>query len=84
MARGRQGGGTRKPIKAPAALKTDREASAVVHSSVYFPMPVYEVLREVAFDERVKIHDLVMEGIELALRRRGYPSVESLKAGKKR
>jgi hypothetical protein len=38
----------------------------------------------VAFDERLKIHDLVMEGIEAALRRRGYPSLESLKAGKKR
>ena len=37
-----------------------------------------------AFDERLKIHDLVMEGIEAALRRRGYPSLESLKAGKKR
>ena len=31
----------------------------------------------------VKIHDLVLEGIDAALRRRGYPSVESLKAGKK-
>jgi len=37
----------------------------------------------VAFDERVKIHGLVMEGIEAALRRRGYPSVESLKGWKK-
>jgi hypothetical protein len=30
------------------------------------------------FDERVKIHDL--EGVDGVLRRRGYPSVESLKA----
>jgi hypothetical protein len=42
------------------------------------------VLRKVAFDERVKIHDLIMEGVEAVLRRRGYPSVESLKAGKRR
>jgi hypothetical protein len=41
-------------------------------------------LLEIAFDERVKIHDLVLEGIDAALRRRGYPSVESRKAGKKR
>jgi hypothetical protein len=45
---------------------------------------VYEVLRRIAFEERVKIHDLVLEGIDAALRRRGYPSVENLKARKKR
>jgi hypothetical protein len=33
----------------------------------------------VAFDERVKIHDLIMEGVEAVLRRRGYPSVERLR-----
>ena len=51
---------------------------------LYLPEPVYEALRKIAFDERVKIHDVVLEGIDLSLRRRGYPSVESLKAGKKR
>jgi hypothetical protein len=56
----------------------------VVHSSVYLPGPVYEALRQVAFKERCKIHDLVMQGVELALRKRGYPSVDDLKAGKRR
>jgi hypothetical protein len=60
------------------------ERPAVVHSSLYLPEPVYEALRKVAFDERVKIHDLVMEGIDAVLRRRGHPSLESIKAGKKR
>jgi hypothetical protein len=32
--------------------------------------PVYEALRKVAFEEQVKIHDLVIEGIDAALRRR--------------
>ena len=41
-------------------------------------------LRDVAaFEERVKIHDLAMEGIDAVLRKRGYPSAESLKAGKR-
>jgi hypothetical protein len=48
------------------------------------PEPVYEALRKIAFDERVKIHDLVLEGIDAALRRRKYPSIENLKAGKGR
>jgi hypothetical protein len=56
---------------------------AIVHSSLYLPEPVYEALRKIAFEERTKIHDLVIEGIDTVLRRRGYPSVESLKAGKK-
>jgi hypothetical protein len=57
---------------------------AIVHSSLYLPEPVYEALRRIAFDERAKIHDLAMEGIDAVLRRRGFPTVDALKAGKKR
>ena len=56
----------------------------VVHSSVYLPEAVYEALRETAFKERLKIHDLIMQGIDLALRKRGYPSVETLRSRKRR
>jgi hypothetical protein len=56
----------------------------VIHSSLYLPEPVYEALRKVAFDERIKIHDLAIEGINAVLRRRGLPTVDALKAGKKR
>jgi hypothetical protein len=45
---------------------------------------VHEALCKIAFEERFKIHDLVLEGIDAALRRRGYPSVQNLKAGRKR
>ena len=69
---------------AGAASRTPTERPSIVHSSLYLPEPVYEALRKIAFDERVKIHDLVLEGIGAALRRRGYPSVENLKAGKTR
>jgi hypothetical protein len=48
------------------------------------PQPVYEALRETAFKERCKIHDLVMEGIGRALSKRGYPALDDLKAGRKR
>lgn len=63
----------------PAAGKAE-----VVHSSVYLPSAVYDALREIAYVERVKIHDVIMGGVDAALRRRGYPSVEALKSGKKR
>jgi hypothetical protein len=75
---------TQKRTKATGAARTQLERPSIVHSSLYLPEPVYEALRKVAFDERLKIHDLVLEGIDAALRRRGYPSVEKLKGGKRR
>jgi hypothetical protein len=67
----------------PKGAARPRLRPDVVQSSVYLPEPVYEALRETAFKERCKIHDLVMEGIGLALRRRGYPAT-GLKTGKRR
>jgi hypothetical protein len=54
--------------------------SDIKHTSVYLPEAAYEALRQVAFDERCKIHDLLMEGIELALKKRGYPALIEMKA----
>jgi hypothetical protein len=56
----------------------------IVHSSLYLPEPVYEALREVAFHERCKIHDIIMQGIDAALKKRGYPSIGDLKISRKR
>ncbi len=44
----------------------------IIHTSLYLPEALYEGLREAAFKERRKIHDLVLEGILLALRKRGH------------
>jgi hypothetical protein len=56
----------------------------VKHTSVYLPEAAYEALRQVAFDERRKIHDLLMEGVELALKKRGYPALADIKAKSQR
>jgi hypothetical protein len=61
----------------PARKQTERPS--IVHTSLYLPEPVYEALREIAFEERLKIHDVVLEGIDLALRRRGYASMPRLR-----
>jgi hypothetical protein len=45
--------------------------AGIVHSSVYLPTVIHEALREVAYRERLKIHDIILEGIEMALRKRG-------------
>jgi hypothetical protein len=65
----------RKRTMAISAARKQAERPAVVHSSIYLPVSVYEALRKIAFDERLKIQDLVLEGIDAALRRRGYPPV---------
>ena len=77
-----------KPPQPPAEAHRQpaggRPRPDIVHSSLYLPEVVYEALRETAFKERCKIHDLVLQGIDLALRKRGYPPVEQLRAGKRR
>ncbi len=80
----RRPGRTVKRSGAPVASRTVTDAPATVHTSLYLPRLVHDALREIAYDERVKIHDVVVEGIDAALKRRGYPPVESLKVGKKR
>jgi hypothetical protein len=40
--------------------------------------------RQGAFDERRKILDLLMEGVELALKKRGYPALVDMKTKWKR
>jgi len=65
---------TRTPPRAasaPGKPQGRQGRPGIVHSSVYLPEVLYEGLREAAFRERCKIHDIVLEGIEMALRKRG-------------
>jgi hypothetical protein len=54
--------------------RADKGRPGIVHTTVYLPEALYEALREAAFRERRKIHDIVLEGIEMALRKRGRRS----------
>jgi hypothetical protein len=63
--------------KSPA--ESDRPE--IVHSSVYIPRPVHQKLREIAFVQERKVHDVIMEGIDAVLQRHGHPSVAKLTAG---
>jgi hypothetical protein len=51
--------------------------------SLYLEEPVYEQIREIAHVERVKMHQLILEGVDLLLRKKGAPSIKELmkKAG---
>jgi hypothetical protein len=62
----------RRAASAPAKPQGRQGRPGIVHSSVYLPEARYDALREAAFRERCKIHDIVLEGIEMALRKRGW------------
>jgi hypothetical protein len=56
--------------RSPAKPAGRKPRPGIVHSSLYLPVATHEALREAAFRERVKIHDIVVEGIDMALRKR--------------
>jgi hypothetical protein len=80
----------KSPNNRPRSAKSSREPAQprerpeIVHTSLYVPKAVYQALREIAFKEDCKVHDLVMEGIDLALGKRGYPSFQRLKGSPRR
>jgi hypothetical protein len=53
---------TPKHAGATVAARKQTERPSIVHTSLYLPEPVYEALRKIAFEERLKIHDVVLEG----------------------
>jgi hypothetical protein len=77
---------TRTQPKASAAASEPagrRPRSDIIQTSLYLPEAVYEALREAAFKERRKIHDIVMEAIRAALKKRGYAITDEAKAKKR-
>jgi hypothetical protein len=56
-----------------------RQRPDIVHTSIYVPNGVYQALREIAFRQDCKVHDLIMEGIDAVLANRRYPSIEKLR-----
>lgn len=64
---------------APAPVARAKPANDVVKSTLYLPTPAHDVLRDIAHTERLKLHDLFMEGINHVLKTRGYATVAELK-----
>lgn len=69
-----------RPVpKAPTGRKPRPD---VVHTSVYLPREVHRRLREIAFTRDVKVHDVIMEGIDAALQKHGHPpTTRKMKGG---
>jgi hypothetical protein len=69
-------------VEIPKPARAKREG--IVHTSIYVPRPVYQKLREIAFTQERKVHDIIMEGIDAALQKYGHPAIAALKDGRKK
>ena len=63
-----------EPVPSAAA----RRRSDTIQQTVYLPPVVHDQLRELAFVERVKMHALIMEGLDTVFRSRGLKSLADL------
>ena len=52
---------------------------SLMHSSIYVPKPAYRKLREIALARECKVHDLILDGIDVVLREHGHPTTAELK-----
>jgi hypothetical protein len=55
-----------------------RRAPRTIQQTVYLPPAVHDQLRELAFAERVKMHSILMEGLDLVFRARGLKPLDEL------
>jgi len=55
-----------------------RRRPAVKQQTVYLPVPVYEQLRRLAFEERAKMHDFLLQGLDLVFKGKGLKSIAEL------
>lgn len=62
----------------PVARRRSATKDATVQQTVYLPPAVHDQLRELAFSERVKMHTLIMEGLDAVFLARGMKSIAAL------
>ncbi len=64
-------------IVSPDALPTSK-SSHIHRQTIYLPKPVYEQLRRLAFEERLKMHDYLLKGLDLVFQEKGLPLIADL------
>jgi len=65
--------GTSPPPQYPRTRRV-----GIKQQTAYLPHPVYEQMRKLAFEERRKMHDYILEGLDRVFRERGLPSLAEL------
>lgn len=73
-----------KKAAARDATEATEAKSEVVRQTLYLPLPVFDQLRDLFFEEqrgqvkRRRMHDYFLEGIDLLFKNRGLKSIEEL------
>lgn len=67
-----------EPPAASPQVADSGNRPGVKQQTAYLKLPVYEQLRRLAFEERGKMHDYLIEGLDLVFRKRGLPGVSEL------
>jgi len=69
---------SKEPSSATQAEASDGSKAQIVRQTAYLPEPVYDQLRTLAFEERRKMHDYLLEGLDLVFKKRGLKSIAQL------
>lgn len=56
----------------------EKKRPSVKQQTVYLPVAVYRQLRELAFVEERKMHDYLLQGLDLVFREKGLKSIAEL------
>ena len=64
--------------------KTSGNRRGIKQQTAYLAVPVYEQVRRLAFEEKTKMHTLLMEGLDWVFKNRGLPSIAELTSKKLR
>ena len=67
-----------EPLDDPKATAAPKTKSEIVKQTVYLPSAVHEQMRQLAFEERRKMHDYLVEGLDLVFKNRGLKSYGEL------
>lgn len=62
----------------PPSRRRSATKEATIQQTVYLPPAVHDQLRELAFSERVKMHALILEGLDAVFHARGLKSIAEL------
>jgi hypothetical protein len=66
------------PAEAGPEPSMGRRKPTTIQQTVYLAPAVHDQLRELAFAERVKMHTILMEGLDLVFRARGLKPLSEL------
>jgi phosphatidate phosphatase PAH1 len=59
-------------------VKMTQSENLIIKQTVYLPAQVHEQLRSLAFEERKKMHDFLVEGLDRVFKNRGLKSFSEL------